>query len=158
MVNYMVSLKAKAKLTTYGEQKVTESMYHKGRSFINAAILLRRQNGYEYVVLHLLCQGLEIILKSLLLHRDYDKYQPLMRKIGHDLERATNAVVVEFKRKKLSPELILELKELNNLYKNHWLRYGNGFDLLIDPKTISSERTLRRIYSLLKVVDRHISW
>ena len=134
-------------------------MHHKGRSFIGAALLLRRQGGYEYVSLHLLCQGIEIILKSLLLYHDYDKYKPLIKKqIGHDLEKAADNVVGEFGRETLKPEPLLELKGLNNLYKDHRLRYGNGYDLLVDPKTILSERVLRRMSALLRIIDRHISW
>jgi hypothetical protein len=148
-----------AKLTTYGKRTVAESMYQKGRSFIGAALLLRRQGGYEYVVLHLLCQGVEIVLKSLLLHRSYDKYISRIRTpIGHDLERAADAVVAEFGRRKLSQELLLELRALNALYKRHLLRYGSGYDLLVNPETISSERVLTKIVRVIRIADRYITW
>jgi hypothetical protein len=57
--------------------------YQKGRYFIGAALLLRKHGGDEYVVLHLLCQGVEIVLKALLLLHDFDKYRTLLKGYGH---------------------------------------------------------------------------
>ena len=57
------------RLTIHGKRLVAESMYAKGKGFLGAALLLRREGGYGYVVLQLLCQGVEITLKALLLHQ-----------------------------------------------------------------------------------------
>ena len=46
--------------------KIAQSMYDKGKNFIGAAILLRRLGRQtEYVVLHLICQGMEVIPKRI---------------------------------------------------------------------------------------------
>jgi hypothetical protein len=55
------------KLTQHGESKVAQAMFHRGKEFIKGAILLDREDAYQYVVLHLFCQSLEIVLESLLL-------------------------------------------------------------------------------------------
>lgn len=59
------------------------SMYLNGKAFIGEAILTSRQGSSEqtdYVVLHLLCQGIECTLKGLLLLRDYDRFIGKMRR------------------------------------------------------------------------------
>ena len=61
----IVSVAGTAHLSTHGKRVVAESMYAKGKAFLGAAILLRSKNGHEYVVLHLLCHGIEITLKGL---------------------------------------------------------------------------------------------
>ncbi len=75
----MITVEMKAsgigRLTIHGKRMVAELMYAKGKSFIGAVLLLRQRQGYEYVVLHLFCQGIEITLKGLLLIKDYDKYK-----------------------------------------------------------------------------------
>jgi hypothetical protein len=159
------SMKGTARLTNYGKRQVALSMYDKGRSFIWAASLLRRNGGNEYVVVYLLCQGTEIVLKSILLLVDYDKYKPLLPRrrdgsgIGHDLvmaaDLATKACGLPHPMK---PELRKELEHLSDLYsqKPQWLRYGSGRDLLVDPGTIASSRVLRRIMQVIKYVNRWV--
>ena len=68
--------------TDYAKQWVAASMYSKGKNFLGAALLRRQNAGYEYVVLHLICQGAEITLKGLLLFKDFEKYKPKLRKYG----------------------------------------------------------------------------
>ena len=144
-------------VTAYGKQLVAESMYAKGKSFLGAAILLRQQGGYEYVVLHLLCQGTEITLKALLLLRAYDRYKPRLRKpYGHDLEALVADAVAEFKQHPLRSGLATELRTLNSLYARHLLRYGSFYDVLVDPVTISSGRVLRRMAAVLRLAERRM--
>src|SRR5262245_7718972 len=130
-------------LSLAGKKLVAESMYAKGRSFLGAAILLRREQGDEYVVLTLICQGVEIILKALLPHRDYNKFQPKLNKLGHNLEKIAAAVITEFSVRPLNTAVGGELKTLNSLYSQHYLRYGTGYDILVDPATIPSGLVLR---------------
>ena len=59
--------------TPYAKRLMADGHYRRGQHFIAAAILLRQHGGHEYVVLHLLCQGVEIVLKAILLLRDFDK-------------------------------------------------------------------------------------
>ena len=46
-----------------GKDIATNIMYHKGRHFIAAAVLLNKYDGMPDVVLHCLGQGIECILK-----------------------------------------------------------------------------------------------
>ncbi|SDY52439.1 HEPN domain-containing protein [Nitrosomonas sp. Nm33] len=157
----MVTLSAKIEsghLTIHSKWMVAQSMYAKGKSFLGAAILLRQQGGYEYVVLHLICQGIEIILKALLLFRNYDKYRNQLRKpLGHNLKKLTDASQSEFGVKPISNALARELETLNSLYSNHWLRYGSFYDVLVAPHTIPSTFTLRKITAVIKLAERHVA-
>jgi hypothetical protein len=83
----VVALKGVARPSWHGRRLIAASMYQKGKHFVLAALLLRQKGGYEYVVLHLLCQGIEITLKALLLSADYDTHRPKLRSYGHDLLR-----------------------------------------------------------------------
>jgi len=79
-------------VTIHGKRVVAESMYAKGKSFIGAALLLRQWEGYEYVVLYLLCQGIEITLKGLLLMKDYDRYKGKLKPVfGHNIKELVTA-------------------------------------------------------------------
>jgi hypothetical protein len=73
------------RLTSYPKRIVARSWYTRGKSFLGAAVLLQQHGGHGDVVLHLLCQGIEILLKSLLLFIDYDAHKPKLKKYRHDL-------------------------------------------------------------------------
>lgn len=81
----VISAVGHAQLTAQGKRLVAASMFAKDKAFLSAAILLRQKGGYEFVVLHLLCQGIEVTLKGFLLFVDYDKYKPKLRRFGHKL-------------------------------------------------------------------------
>jgi len=109
--------------TPYAKRQCALSMYSKGKSFLGAAILVRQAGGYEYVVLHLLCQGIEIVLKAILLIRNFDRYSGKLKRYGHDLGKLSAAVITEFDRlKPIGPALATELAALNSLYSTHRLR------------------------------------
>lgn len=136
-------------------------MFEKGSSFLGAAILLRQNGGYGYVVLHLICQGVENVMKAFLLIADYDQYQPRLRRrsaFGHDLEKLVTEVVSEFKVKArhLGQAESSELKELNAYYSTHLLRYGTMLDLLRDPSMIGSGRVLRKMLAVVRIARRHL--
>lgn len=150
----IASASCTARLTAHGKRMVAESMYAKGKSFLGAAILLRQKGGYEYVVLHLLCQGIEIVLKGLLLAVDYDKYKPKLKHLGHDLLKITDAATDAAGLPALRPRIRTEMESLNRLYSRHLLRYGSGYDILVDPSTIPSRLVLRRMVALLRLVER----
>lgn len=133
---------------------VAESMYVKGKAFLGAAVLLRQKGGYEFVVLHLLCQGIEVVLKGLLLAIDYDKFKPKLKKFGHDLLKVTDAATSAVGIPALRPRVRSEMESLNQLYSRHLLRYGSGYDILVDPKTIRSRLVLRRMIALLQLIER----
>ena len=150
----IVSATGTAHLTTHGKRVVAESMYAKGKAFLGAAILLRRKNGYEYVVLHLLCQGIEISLKGLLLIADYDKYKPQLKKLGHNLVKIVETASQVAGIKPLRPSVRAELETLSKLYSAHLLRYGSGYDILVNPTTISSNLVFHRMAAVLRIVER----
>lgn len=144
-------------LTTAGKRRVAEAMYAKGKNFLGAAILLRKAGGYEYTVLHLLCQGIEITLKSFLLFCDHDRYWPLLKRpFGHDLETLAGEVLDLFGLNPLRPPLSEELHDLAQLYESHNLRYASLLDVFIDPRMISSERVFQRIAAAVRLAERHL--
>ena len=145
--------------TIVGKRHIALAMYVRGKAFIGAAILLKRQANSEpmhYVVLHLLCQGLEITLKGLLLLRDYDRYKPQLRGIGHDLCRAASEASIAFGVETPHRDVAEELKELNNLYSQHLMRYSSVVDILIDPRSISWNKVLRRIGAAIRIAEREL--
>jgi hypothetical protein len=155
----MSDLKATLHMTPHAKRIVAQTMYHRGHDFVRAALLLREKGGYEFVVLHLICQGMELVLKSLLLYRDYDRYSVLIKKkIGHDLKRAADTVIAEFQVKSLPSNVDEELQSLSNLYKNHLLRYATGYDHFVDPKTIRSDLVLGKLAVVVKLADRSLPW
>jgi HEPN domain-containing protein len=149
---------ATLKPTKFAKKRMAEALFFRGCNFVAAAVLLRQKGGYDYVVLHLLCQGVEIILKSLLLLQDYDQYRKVIKdKMGHDLEKLIKEVSSEYGSTSFRGNIVTEIKELNGLYKAHLLRYGGNIDILIDPKTIKSNLTLKKITQVVRVVRRGIA-
>lgn len=129
-------------------------MYAKGKAFLGAAILLRQKGGHEFVVLHLLCQGIEVTLKGLLLFIDYDKYKPKLRRIGHKLLSASEEATKAAGLPPLKRDIRIELEALSNLYSQHLLRYGSGYDILVNPDSIPSNRVLHRLAAVLRLAER----
>jgi hypothetical protein len=142
------------KLTQHGKSMVAHAMFHRGKQFIQGAILLDREDAYHYVVLHLFCQGLEIILKGLLLLRNYDLYEPQLKNIRHNLIKAAEKVRVEFGSKPLREDIMDQLKKLNNLYGRQLLRYGSSLDIFIDPKQIPSNLIFKKTIQLIMIGNR----
>jgi hypothetical protein len=143
--------------TDHAKSLAAKSMYVKGKSFLGAAILLRQKGGYEYVVLHLMCQGVEVTLKALLLLKNYKRYEPKLKKYGHHLIPLVGDVLAEFQLRPMRQALRSELEALSNLYAQHLLRYNSFADILFDPKTISSSLVLRRMGGGLRLAEREIA-
>jgi hypothetical protein len=118
-------------LTTHGRHIIASALYSKGRSFVGASVLLRKHGGDEYVVLHLLCQGIEIIVKALLLFLDYKKYDKLQRKFGHDLDKVISAAIERYRLHPLRPALAAEVVALSDFYSKHLLRYAGLSDIFV---------------------------
>ena len=139
------NLSAKMTLARGGKQMIAKSMANKGLAFIGAGLLLNQQKANKYVVLHLYGQGIECCLKGILLHKDYDKYSAKERKgkayiqatIGHDIVLAFKEVCKVLKLNTIDQKRIDQLKAFGDFYKSHRLRYGNMFDILIDPASIA---------------------
>ena len=141
-------------LTNYGRFFVARSMYEKGKGFIGAAVLVEKQNGNPSVVLHLLCQGIEIILKAMLLEKDYVRYKPLLRKYGHDLPKTAAAVRKVTGLHIFPPRILTELQTLSDFYRQHLLRYASNFDIFIDVRTIPSKKVLLHVVALIRYLER----
>ncbi|MCG2642697.1 hypothetical protein ACFPFP_22335 [Bradyrhizobium sp. GCM10023182] len=144
-------------LTDYARQRIALALYAKGQSFLGASILLQDHGGDEYVVLHLVCQGTEIIAKALLLLLDYKKYDKVIRGYGHDLEGVALAALKVFGLQPMRPALAQEVKALNVFYKGNLLRYNGLPDIFIDPKTIDRQRLLRRTTAVVRLANREIA-
>jgi hypothetical protein len=145
--------------TIAGKRHIALAMYVRGKAFIGSAILLKRQANSEpmhYVVLHLLCQGIEVTLKGLLLLHDYDQYKSKLRPIGHDLWRAACEASAAFGFNEPDGNVAKELKELNTLYSKHLMRYSSVVDILIDPRSVASHKVLRRVGAAIRIAEREL--
>jgi hypothetical protein len=121
--------------------------------------LLRERSGNQYVVLHLICQGLELLLKATLLLHDYDHYAACLRKpkvFGHDLMKLANESVKLYAKHDLSPATRAELATLHRLYSAHALRYGMLEDIFMDASTIPFHRVLRHTARLIRRLDSRL--
>lgn len=149
------SLKGSVNLTAFGKKELARHMYFKGRQFLFAALLLNEKIGRNYVYLHLICQGLEISLKSALIYRDYDKYFPILAtKYRHDLVKIYNDYLHVFDSKFNDEELLQELSFLNDFYKNNKLRYASSIDILVDSETIETERVIIFTTEIVGFLDK----
>jgi hypothetical protein len=143
-----------------GKRRVALSMYLKGKAFVGAAILLDRHAESEqsdYVVLHLLCQGIEVILKGLLLFNDYDRYiDKLRRPLGHKLPKIAMEVSNAYGLNAMRAALASEMRTLHDFYSNNLLRYGRVSDIFIDPRTISRTTVFCRLAATIRLAEREL--
>lgn len=142
--------------TGRGRDRIAFGMSEKGRAFVGSAMLLKQHGGSEFVVLHLLCQGIEILGKGYLLSVDYDTYtlDRLRKKYGHDLLKLLREVEKVSGLSLLKGPVHGQVQELSALYSDNRLRYGSGFDVLTYPGTASSSAVLRRLAAVLRYADR----
>ena len=139
--------------TRHAKRMIAQAMLVRGSHFLGAALLVEKNGGYRYVVLHLVCQGLEIVQKALLLAHDYDRFIKKIadrKKFGHDLLKGAHAVIACYGLRPMRPSLESELGSLNGFYASHHLRYASMVDILIDPASISYVLVLRRTAALLR--------
>ena len=140
-------------LSRGAKRKIADAMFEKGVSFTGAAILLRRQGGYEHVVLHLICQGVENVMKSILLQENFDKYKKkIKKKIGHNLVLAVDEVIKEKGARNIAPELRDELIKINHFYKNHFLRYGGMSDIFVQCQKSDSDLVLYKLMQIINII------
>ena len=148
-------------LSNYGKREIAKSMYFKGRDFILAGLLLKQHmQSHGFVSIHLVCQGLEIILKSKLLLKDFDKYKDLIKsrtELGHDLVKLVDCWKKECNRNKINKGFYDEVKPLNEFYKRHRLRYGTVTDLLFNPKEFQVVLTSKQLLKLISVTDKELA-
>ncbi len=159
---------ARRALRKYGKQEVTEetrqreneiaiATLKKGENFIRTALLLRKNNSEENVVLSMICQGIENILKGLLLVKDFVRYEPLLRrKFGKNLLRLYYRTRKEYNISNLDARAVNELQILAYLYKNQFLHYGHLINLLNDDKAFESGHLLKKLFQILAYVKKRI--
>ena len=153
MATVDMKLAGPLKPTKHGKAILTQAMFTKGNQFVAAALLLKQRGGYQYVVLHLICQGMEILQKALLLAHNYDTFKPQIadRKLfGHDLVRGADGVSAAYGFRRASGALRSELEQLNRYYMQHRLRYASATDILVDAHTMPYVRVLKRCTALVR--------
>jgi hypothetical protein len=149
-----------AKLSKHSKLLIAMSMYQKGKAFLGASILLRKHDTGEatvYVALHIFCQGLETLLKGLLLLHNYDLFQPRLIKLGHRLPNLIEVTSKAYKLKPMSAPLLAEVTNLGDFYATERLRYGSGIDIFISPHSIESKGIQRRIYAVIRLSEMQLA-
>lgn len=142
------------KLTNSGVKLKVKGMYLRGRQFTHSALLLNEKTGKDYPFLHLLCLGLEIVLKSALLEKDYEKYKNYIEdNLKHNLDKCLKAYNKEYPTDKIDEKVLREISELNQVYNSFQLKYAMLSEILIEPKSIDSDLTLRFLAKLIEKFD-----
>ena len=150
-------------ITRFGREMIARKQFDKGLGFFAAARLLESYCTNEplrYVRLHLICQSLELILKSALLAKDFHKYSsqlPNRKQFGHDLIKIAEEVEKEFGIQRMGADLRAELGELARLYSEHHLRYSGLNDIFIDPISINVGHVVPRIAAIAKLMNREFN-
>ena len=153
------------RLTPFGKSMRALSMYAKGRAFLLAATLLsqsmegegHRSEATQYVVLHLLCQGIETLMKGLLLLHDFDHwYSRLEKPLGHKLLRIGKEALKAYGLRPLRGDVLKELEHLDPMYRRHRLRYASAQDEFISPASIACQSIWSRIRAVLRLAEREL--
>ena len=147
-------------LTDYSKTAIARWMLVRGDSFLKSAILLKRHEGSIDAVLYNICLGVELVLKSFLLFKDYDKYKPLLPRkgeFGHNLVKLTNEVICAYKIKPITSDLRDELETLNNYYINHYLRYAGIHDIIFSSSAVEYHLVCMKILAAIKLADRKLN-
>jgi hypothetical protein len=135
-------------LSNYGKLIMANSEFEKGLAFLGACYLLRHKaltEPQQYVALHLLAQGAELLMKGCLYGKDYITNRKKGRKIGHDLAVAYSECEKAFDLRPLRQHEVLQLQALSELFKSNTLRYSGLNDIFIAPSTIDTSLLERRI-------------
>ncbi len=145
--------------TPYAKHQRARAMYWRGKNFLLASALLEKRGGDGFAVLYLLCQSVEVVLKALLVMRDYERYKPRLKGFGHDIAKLAEATRLEFKLGAPGQPLRKELGDLSRLYHNsiNPLRYASFLDLMVDPSTIPRALVVRRLMAVLRLTERELA-
>jgi hypothetical protein len=151
------ALLSRIKLGANGKPFVANALFRKGKAFLRSAELISNNNDEptQYVARHLVCQGLEIALKAMLLLKDYDKYEPkLRRQLGHNLVDIANEVASIYNLRPFGSNVGAELRNLNDFYSKHLLRYAGLQDMLIESRTIGYKRVLKHLAPAIDAAEK----
>jgi predicted solute-binding protein len=111
-------------------------------------LLHQKENVSSDVHLHLLCQGLENIQKSLLLARNYDAYRKPVRQMRHNLILGSETLRAAYSLKPLRPQVQSTLEKLNSYYSAHLFRYSGIHDVFGVIRNVDYEPVVRRALAL----------
>ena len=110
------------------------------------------------VTANLMCQGIEVVLKALLIYKDKSKYGPkLRREYGHDLVKLADEVLRVYKLKPMSQSVRAELVFSSKLYESHFLRYGDARELVFNAGSIQDKHLVPRLVAAMKLAQRELS-
>lgn len=139
--------------TKLAKQLKTNYMFEKGIEFVESAIFLAQKKGQTYVQIHLLLQGLEIILKSILLSKDYDKYNKKLKKeFGHNILKLINELKEIYGFKNIDQKFERELTLIHGYYLSNNLRFGSLLDIFIDVNSIDINTIELKTLKLIKIL------
>jgi hypothetical protein len=141
-------------MSGHAKDIVARAMYEKGKAFLGACILVEQKRGNPSVVLHLLCQGIEIVLKAVLLAHDYNVHKPRLVKLGHNLVRIAASARQATGLHVFTHGAQVELAGLSTFYSLHVLRYASNFDIFIDASTIPYRRVARHAFALVRYCEK----
>lgn len=148
------------RLTRHGKMIIARAQFERGCAFVGAALLTRPhaiQEPQQYVFLHLVCQGIELITKGLLLTRDFDTYRPREKEFGHKITRLIEETLTVFNKRPLEPKLKAEIKYLADSFGEHRLRYASAMDIFIAPSSIECDLVLRKLHAVIRLSRRELS-
>lgn len=138
-------------------------MYLKGIAFLRASALLYandRSEPSDYVSLHLLCQGIELILKGFLMLRDYAAYpaKKLSRSpFGHDLQRLLDETLKAYGLKPIRGAAFnAQFTALAQHFGGHELRYAGVLDIFIAPNSIPRVAVWRKVAAAVRLAEREL--
>ena len=149
------------RLSHYGQMTLANVEFQKGQAFVVAAMLLLRESKNEshlYVHMHLIAQGLELIIKSALLFNNFGKYSAKKKSgYGHKLLQLCDEVISVYKLNPIKEPLRQELTFLHEQYMLHSLRYASPLDIFIRPSSIQTGRVRRRVRAVIYLMNREIN-
>jgi hypothetical protein len=142
----------------YTKQMTAGQTFSMGLEFVAAGMFLEREYRKSYVSLHLLCQGMELILKSFLLNKDYDKFKKLIanNRNQHSLINLVDMVIKEYDVKELKPEAREQLSKLNSHYERQRLRYINTLSLVGYYLGLDAGLVFRKVFAAIRLAQRTI--
>lgn len=144
-------------LSNYGKLCIANIEFEKGVAFVVAAHLLDRvakSEPQEYVALHLLAQGIELLVKGALYARNYGAYKKMGRRLGHRLEVLYCAAEDELGLKPLQPDIEKQLQILSKLFSEHALRYAGAQDIVEMPSSIDVSLVEARVRCAIRLGRR----
>jgi hypothetical protein len=144
-------------LSNFGKLLIALTEFEKGVAFIGCAMVLEKKaqiEPHQYVSLHLLAQGIELLVKGSLYGHDYNAYKKTGRKFGHDLEKAYSVAETAFRLKPLRPDCDKQFKQLSALYRSHSLRYAGVRDIFRMPSSIDVSAVNFRIKCAIRLGRR----